>query len=657
MLEFDDIQHILLTRTPALTGRYEFLSFDTPAGGRAWLAGMLDTVQSAADAREPRWTAPSAGSRWRSPGTACGRSACDEASLATFPEEFRQGMAARAEILGDTGANHPEHWVGGLAGADLHAIAILFARDATSSASGAIDEHDKLLARMRRRARCCRTSTSNATPPFDYAHDHFGFRDRLSQPVIEGLGRGADARLGRAAEAGRVHPRLSRRGRPGRQSAAARGAVAQRQLHGLPPAGGARRRVPRLPARERRDAGGAGTARREAHGPLAQRRAAGAGAGQGRSRARAPIRSATTTSTTRRWTRTATPCPLGSHIRRMNPRDTGAQHEPAPDDPPRRHLRSRAARRRARRRRRARHRRVHHLRRAWSASSSSRRTCGSTTRTSTNSATSATRSSAPRTARWNSQIPKRPIRKVHQGLAGLHHRDAAAPTSSCPASRRCATSPALRRQRRSDHMSAPTRPARTYNQNHVAAALHAGRAPHQHLLDVELSLGGQPRPGRDGQPLLHHDRGPQRVAGRATRRPSGTRRTSCRASPARWSCSTAPPWPSRSSSGEATGHPVAVFQRIDQAGYRLPIDERILADTDTLMVFGLDHLRLRAGGRAGGDRRDHASGSSARAPACCWRRTTTSASPTTTSSARWSTSTTATRWCRASSASASTPAR
>src|SRR5262249_35034255 len=33
-----------------------------------------------------------------------------------------------------------------------------------------------------------------------------------------------------------------------------------------------------------------------------------------------------------------------------------------------------------------------------------------------------------------------------------------------------------------------------------------------------------------------------------------------------------------------------VFQRIDQAGYKLPIDERILADTDTLMVFGLDHV-------------------------------------------------------------------
>jgi len=42
--------------------------------------------------------------------------------------------------------------------------------------------------------------------------------------------------------------------------------------------------------------------------------------------------------------------------------------------------------------------------------------------------------------------------------------------------------------------------------------------------------------------------------------------------------------------GEVTGQPVAVYQRVDQAGQKLPIDERILADTDTLMVFGLDHM-------------------------------------------------------------------
>lgn len=42
--------------------------------------------------------------------------------------------------------------------------------------------------------------------------------------------------------------------------------------------------------------------------------------------------------------------------------------------------------------------------------------------------------------------------------------------------------------------------------------------------------------------------------------------------------------------GAVTGHPVAVFQRVDQAGFELPIDARILADCDTLLVFGLDHL-------------------------------------------------------------------
>ena len=110
----------------------------------------------------------------------------DEASLATFPEEFRQGMAARAEMLGDTGANHPDHWVGGLASPDLHAIVILFARD--------VAERERCRPSTKRSSRECEgvevlsTLDLEATPPFEYAHDHFGYRDRLSQPVIEGTG-------------------------------------------------------------------------------------------------------------------------------------------------------------------------------------------------------------------------------------------------------------------------------------------------------------------------------------------------------------------------------------------------------------------------------------------------------------------------------------
>lgn len=41
--------------------------------------------------------------------------------------------------------------------------------------------------------------------------------------------------------------------------------------------------------------------------------------------------------------------------------------------------------------------------------------------------------------------------------------------------------------------------------------------------------------------------------------------------------------------GEVTGHAVPVFQRVDQAGFALPLDERVLSDADTLFVFGLDH--------------------------------------------------------------------
>ena len=32
-----------------------------------------------------------------------------------------------------------------------------------------------------------------------------------------------------------------------------------------------------------------------------------------------------------------------------------------------------------------------------------------------------------------------------------------------------------------------------------------------------------------------------------------------------------------------------MFQRVDQAGFALPLDERVLADCDTLLLFGLDH--------------------------------------------------------------------
>jgi Dyp-type peroxidase family len=185
VLEFDDIQHILLARAPALTGRYEFLTFRQAAGGRKWLAAILETVQSAAAMRASvdqhnRWvTVAFSWNGLRALGV-------DEASLATFPEEFKQGMVARAQMLGDTGNNHPDHWRGNLASPDVHAIAILFSRDEAAK-ERAQSEHAKLVAQCEG-VELLSWLDLNATPPFDHAHDHFGYRDRLSQPAIEGSG-------------------------------------------------------------------------------------------------------------------------------------------------------------------------------------------------------------------------------------------------------------------------------------------------------------------------------------------------------------------------------------------------------------------------------------------------------------------------------------
>ena len=99
------------------------------AGARAnWLAGILDKVASAQEAsasHRERKTVGFGGFHLGRPW----RARSGSASLATFPEEFRQGMVARAQVLGDTGLNHPDRWIGGLASPRLHAVAILFARD------------------------------------------------------------------------------------------------------------------------------------------------------------------------------------------------------------------------------------------------------------------------------------------------------------------------------------------------------------------------------------------------------------------------------------------------------------------------------------------------------------------------------------------------
>ncbi|MFT3878487.1 MAG: hypothetical protein QM703_02370 [Gemmatales bacterium] len=186
MLDLDDIQHILLCRAPALAARYEFLTFSSAAAGKCWLAGMTPTVQSVSQVR----VSPETDKRWVTVAFTWNGLrvlGVDENALASFPEEFRQGMAARAEVLGDTGNNHPDRWVGELASPKLHAIVILFARDVPER-DRCVHEHRNFLATCGG-VEILSSLDLEATPPLEYAHDHFGYRDRMSQPVIEGSGK------------------------------------------------------------------------------------------------------------------------------------------------------------------------------------------------------------------------------------------------------------------------------------------------------------------------------------------------------------------------------------------------------------------------------------------------------------------------------------
>jgi hypothetical protein len=171
-LEFDDIQHFLMARPPARAARYEFLTFGNPAGGREWLTGLIDKVGTASavgsSLLDARWV--TVGFTWNGLQTL----GVAEASLATFPEEFRQGMAARSGVLGATGANHPDHWVGGLASPKLHAIVVLFARD-VAERERCRGEHERYLAQCGG-VEVLSALDLEAIPPFDYAHEHFGYR-------------------------------------------------------------------------------------------------------------------------------------------------------------------------------------------------------------------------------------------------------------------------------------------------------------------------------------------------------------------------------------------------------------------------------------------------------------------------------------------------
>lgn len=106
-------------------------------------------------------------------------------SLGAFPVEFTGGPLAAAPRIGDTEESAPEHWQAPFAAPEVHVLLFLFITDRKNTDQTI----DALSARLR--ALCvdtgaCRELTvcDARSLPGDVAH--FGYRDGFAQPVIEG---------------------------------------------------------------------------------------------------------------------------------------------------------------------------------------------------------------------------------------------------------------------------------------------------------------------------------------------------------------------------------------------------------------------------------------------------------------------------------------
>ncbi|MBW4602852.1 MAG: Dyp-type peroxidase [Calothrix sp. FI2-JRJ7] len=101
--------------------------------------------------------------------------------LDSFPEAFKAGMKARAAEIGDVGASDPEHWIAELGSKEIHAL-LIFASDSPIELRKYIMRHTTILESYQSiKIAFAQDGMDRADQP---GHEHFGFRDGISQPGI-----------------------------------------------------------------------------------------------------------------------------------------------------------------------------------------------------------------------------------------------------------------------------------------------------------------------------------------------------------------------------------------------------------------------------------------------------------------------------------------
>jgi Dyp-type peroxidase family len=197
VLELDDIQSgVLRPRPSPYAAVYILLRIDAPEAGRELMRRLASVITPAAiPERASQDTFVSVALTYQ------GLKALGlpPSSLESFSWEFRQGMAARAKALFDIGDSAPEHWEQPLGSSEVHVVltgvapneaqleaAIARGREAFADLPGVVPiwRQD------------CRAPPDHKEP--------FGFRDGISHPAIEGSGINGDNPLEAPLKAGEL---------------------------------------------------------------------------------------------------------------------------------------------------------------------------------------------------------------------------------------------------------------------------------------------------------------------------------------------------------------------------------------------------------------------------------------------------------------------
>ncbi len=196
-IELEDIQSGALRERPnPYVGRYLLLRIDDRAAGRELVRRLHSFVESNRLSADPTQdTSGTVAFTYR------GLEALGvpQGSLDSFAPEFRQGMAARADEIGDVGESSPEHWEKPLGTGDVHVAVSVLSPDAArleALAERARTAHEQLPGvEVIWRQDCYQLPTGRTS---------FGFKDGIGQPAVEGSGNPPTNRQERPIKAGEI---------------------------------------------------------------------------------------------------------------------------------------------------------------------------------------------------------------------------------------------------------------------------------------------------------------------------------------------------------------------------------------------------------------------------------------------------------------------